>query len=437
MTTERDDNLGAEYSVCGSILIDARCLPDITSHVTEADFFYDTNRAIFRAAVELDKAGEVIDPVTILSKAGNVVSWDYLMDLMQVTGTAANAAVYAEQTRLASMRRSILSLSSDLAARTGPADDPKEVIADAVDALEAIQAQDTRQELATSGDTLTAYYRHRQKVDDGKGGYVPTGFKSLDCLLSGGMVDTGFYIIAARPGMGKTTFALSVADNVAEQSGPVLFVSLEMDEEQLAAKRLARSAGIGYDALMMGRLSDEERVRSAEHSAKLAKLPISFNKKPGATVEDIANMARKVRGLRLVVIDYFGLIHTTGKFKSKYEAATDTSASLKALARKLKLPVLCLAQLNRELSSRQDKRPQLSDLRDTGALEQDADGVVFLHCPSYYSMDRPDPWSPDPMEIIVAKNRHGMTGSCDAAFYRAVGRIRPAKLYGGNKSGYG
>ena len=428
MTTEHDAALDAECSVCGSILLDARCLPEIVSHVTEDDFFYDTNRAIFRAALDLDRAGEVVDPVTILSKVGDVVSRDYLMDLMQVTSTAANAGAYAEQMRLASMRRSIRSLARELSARTGPGDDPKEVIADAVDALEAIQAQDTRQELATSGDTLTAYYRHRQKVDDGKGGFVPTGFKSLDRLLSGGMVDTGFYIIAARPGMGKTTFALSVADNVAERTGPVLFVSLEMDEEQLAAKRLARSASIGYDTLMMGRLSEEERKRSAEYSSNLAKLPISFNKKSGATVEDIANMARKVRGLRMVVIDYFGLIRTTGKFKSKYEAATDTSASLKALARKLKLPVLCLAQLNRELSNRQDKRPQLSDLRDTGALEQDADGVIFLHCPSYYSSERPDPWAPDPMEIIVAKNRHGMTGSCDAAFYRAVGRIVPARI---------
>ena len=144
-------------------------------------------------------------------------------------------------------------------------------------------------------------------------------------------------------------------------------------------------------------------------------------------MDDIANMARKVKGLKLLVVDYFGLIRTEERAKNRYEAMTEVSGQLKALARKLKVPLLCLAQINRENAQRQDKRPQLSDLRDTGALEQDADGVIFLHCNSYYNQERPDPWEPDYMQIILAKNRHASTGTCDAAFYRAVGRIIPAR----------
>lgn len=424
MTT---DALEAESAVCGAILIDARCLPEIMEHVSADDFALEANRVIFSTALELDKAGEPIDPISILSASGGAVSRSYMMDLMQLTSTAANAGMFAQETRKESMRRSIRGLGERMQEQTTIADDPREVIADAQRALEDIEGKDTARELSTSGEALTAYYRHRQEVDSGKGGYVPTGFRSLDRMLGGGLLNTGFYILAARPGMGKTTFALEVADTVAEQTGPVLFVSLEMDEEQLAAKRLARAASIGYDSLMMGMLSAEERERSAKFSAQLAKVPLYSNKKPSATVDDIANLARKVRGLKLLVIDYFGLIRTVGHQRNRYEAMTEVSGQIKALARKIHRPILCLAQINRENTNRQDKRPQLSDLRDTGALEQDADGVIFLHCPNYYNMEKPDPWSPDPMEIILAKNRHASTGVCNAAFYRAVGRIVPAR----------
>nr|DAM27578.1 MAG TPA: DnaB-like replicative helicase [Caudoviricetes sp.] len=422
------DALEAESAVCGSILLDDACLPEVLEHLTEADFVLEANRAIFRAAVELYRREEPVDPVSIRAEARGAVSDAYMMELMQATNTAANAGIYAEETRRASMRRSLVALGQELERRASTLEEtPRELISAAQRELEAIEAQDTARELATSGDTLLAYYRHRERVDAGAGGYVPTGYRSLDRLLGGGLLNSGFYILAARPGMGKTTFGLAVADQVAQQRGPVLFVSLEMDEEQLAAKRLSRAAGISYDALMMGNLGDEERARAAEWSSKVSQIPVYTNRKPRATVDDIANMARKVKGLKLLVVDYFGLIRTEERAKNRYEAMTEVSGQLKALARKLKVPLLCLAQINRENAQRQDKRPQLSDLRDTGALEQDADGVIFLHCNSYYNQERPDPWEPDYMQIILAKNRHASTGTCDAAFYRAVGRIIPAR----------
>lgn len=420
--------LDAESAVCGSILLDARCLPEIMEYITADDFALEANRAIFQAAVELSRQNETIDPVTIRSKAGTAASQEYMLDLMQTTQTAANAGVYAQEARKDSMRRSIRLLADSMETKAAGLDEPRSIIADAQRTIEAIEAQDTAQELATSSDVLAAFYAHRGKIDQGGGAVVPTGFRSLDCLLGGGLLSSGFYLLAARPGMGKTTFGLQVADAVAEQTGPVLFVSLEMDAEQIGAKRLGRIAGISSDSLLMGKPSEEEWNRAAEFSRKLSEAQIFLNKKPQATVDDIAHMARKVRGLRLVVIDYFGLIRPTGKYRSRYESATETSGQLKALARALKVPILCLAQINRENTQRQDKRPQLSDLRDTGALEQDADGVIFLHCPYYYQNGESSPWEPEPMEIILAKNRHASTGKCDAVFYKAVGRIIPERV---------
>jgi replicative DNA helicase len=229
--------------------------------------------------------------------------------------------------------------------------------------------------------------------------------------------------------MGKTTFALAVAENMAEQ-GPVLFVSLEMSNAQIAAKRVARESGLSATTLLMGKPTDVERQRANEAVEKLKKSQMHVNRKTYATVADIASMARKIKGIRCIVIDYFGLIRPETQAKSRYEAYTDISWKLKSLARQLDIPILCLAQLNRENMGRKGNKPALSDLRDTGALEQDADGVLFLHREDYYEdadVKQLDPWEPVPLEIIVAKNRHGGTGVCEAAFYMGAGRIVPIR----------
>lgn len=419
------DAFAAECGVCGSILIDPRCLPEIMDHVTVEDFSLESNRAIFRAAVELEGRGEVVDPVTILHEAGGAVSQDYLRQLMEETPTAANAGVYAAEVRRASMRRALLDLGRTLAEQTGPFADPRAVIAGAQKELERIEAQDTARELATPAEVLLSFQEHREQMDSGTGvSFVPTGFRNLDTLLGGGMLSGGLYLLAARPGMGKTSLALCIADKAAAR-GPVLFVSLEMDPEQLSAKRLARETGIPSDKLLFGGLTSEEYDRVAQGSVSLSKLSLYLNRRPQATVEDIAALARKVKGLQLLVIDYFGLIQPSEKGRSRYESATEISGRLKALARSLKVPILCLAQLNRENMERRDKRPQLSDLRDTGALEQDADGVMLLHRPDYYEAkgDKLDPWEPTPVEVILAKNRHASTGVCHMIFYLATCRV--------------
>ena len=258
-------------------------------------------------------------------------------------------------------------------------------------------------------------------------GFVPTGFRDIDILLGGGMLSSGMYILAARPGMGKTTVALNIADRVAERTGPVVFVSLEMDEEQLMAKRLSRLSGIPGNRLLMDKRTGPEGGRLAEVRSKLSRLPVHISQRPAVTVDDIALLARKVKGVKLLVVDYIGKI-TPGQGaqrKNRIEYMTEISGALKTLARTLRIPVLVLCQLNRQTEGQSDKVPQLSHLRDTGATEQDADGVIFLYREDYYAEKKPSGFDPSPLEIIVAKNRHGSTGKCEMAACLALSKINP------------
>ena len=225
--------------------------------------------------------------------------------------------------------------------------------------------------------------------------------------------------------MGKTTFALQIADNIAKAVGAVLFVSLEMSLEQLQAKRIARLTGIPSDDVLLG---DEEHLdfdKIVSASNILKGLPVYISRRPAATVAQIRHMAKSIPGVQCVVVDYLGKITPADKRASRYEAVTDISGALKTLAVELGVPVLALAQLNRENTGRSDKRPQLSDLRDSGAIEQDADSVIMLHREDYYEMAEASMAANESveLEIIVRKNRHGRIGSCRAGFFPAIGKI--------------
>lgn len=417
----------SEQSVCGAILLDAQCLPVVTSILTAGDFVIEADRAIYEAAVELARCGDPVDPVTIVNRSHGKVSREYAMQLMQLTPTAANVEAHAELTRKESMRRALYALGTSTSERAAGMDEPRELIGDIQRKLERIEAQDTARELATTSEAVMAFYDRLAALEAGGGGFVRTGYRQLDELLGGGLLNSGLYLLAARPGMGKTTVALNILDNI---NGPALFVSLEMDMEQITAKRLSRLCGIPSDRLMTNQLSAEEYGMMAEASKRLSTSQVHVNRKPFATVADIETMARKVKDIRCVIVDYFGLIRPPRKLQKRYDEMTEVSAGLKALARSLKVPVLCLAQLNRENMGRSNKRPQLSDLRDTGALEQDADGVMFLHREDYYEpkQEGDDADQPSMMEIILEKNRHGRTGICGAAFYLSTSKVLSASL---------
>lgn len=422
-------DVSAEQSVIGSILLSPNCLPEVERDLRPNDFRIDADRAIYEAALALERAGDKLDEVTILDQAakmGKPVSREYALQLLEITPTAANVGAYIQIVRENALRNGLMGVSETIRAGVVSRETPQDVLAQGAQMLTDLMTQGNAGRLSSPAEQLAAFYRQRDAIDSGDAkGYVCTGYMALDKLLGGGMINSGLYLLAARPGMGKTTLALNIADRVA-QVDPVLFVSLEMDDEQLTAKRISRETGISSEKLLMQPLNDLEYTQVAAATRKLASLSLYTNKAPAATVGDISALARSIAGLRLVVVDYFGKIAPPADFRrsGRVEYTTENSGALKDLARSLKIPVLALCQLNREVEARQDKRPQLSDLRDTGALEQDADGVIFLYREDYYAEPGTvNPDIPSMMEVNLAKNRHGRVGKCDMAFSLASSRV--------------
>lgn len=419
----------AENAVIGSILIDPTCLRVVSGLLRGEDFGLEVNRLLFEAAVRLERQNKPADAVLIrqeVQRTGGDVSAQYMMELMELTPTAANVEEYAALTRENAQRRglqAILDRSRESLEQHTPVG---EVLSDTEQALEQLQQQGSRTDLITPTAGLERFYEHRFAVEQHRThGFVPTGYRDVDNVLGGGLLSSGMYVLAARPGMGKTTLALNIADRVAKNTGPVLFVSLEMDLEQLEAKRISRECGVPSNRLLMHQLSDLECQKMTHAAEVLNDVPMYLNRNEKATVQDVLTLARKVKNLSLVIIDYLGIITPEEKARasSRYEYVTEISGSIKTMARKLKVPVLVLAQLNRASEARSDHRPQLSDLRDTGAIEQDADGVLFIHRAAYYDGAELDRYAPEPMEIIVAKNRHGPTGECELAFALATSKV--------------
>lgn len=419
----------AEQSVIGAILLSSNCLPEVERDLRPNDFRLDINRAIYEAALALERAGDKVDVVTILDQAakmGRPVSREYAIQLMDLTPTAANVGAYIQIVRENVLRTGLMEASDTIRDGVLGRETPQVVLAQGTQMLTDLMTQGNAGRLSSPADQLAAFYRQRDGIDSGDAkGYVCTGYMALDKLLGGGMINSGLYLLAARPGMGKTTLALNIADRVA-QADPVLFVSLEMDDEQLTAKRISRETGISSEKLLMQPLNDREYAKVAAATRKLSSLALYTNKAPAATVGDISALARSIGGLRLIVVDYFGKIAPPPEFRrsGRVEYTTENSGALKDLARSLKVPVLALCQLNREVEARQDNRPKLSDLRDTGALEQDADGVIFLYREDYYAEPGTvNPDIPSMMEVNLAKNRHGRVGKCDMAFSLASSRV--------------
>ena len=422
--------LEAEQAVVGSIIIDPRCLSVVEELLRPEDMSMEANRSIYEAAIHLHSRGEAVDPVLILKetgKRGKAVEREYLLMLMDTTPTAANVKLYAELTREASLRRGIAALAEEMKTQAGGINDPQTILTEFQTKASDLQQEGTTKGLLTPREQASRFYDHLDLVESGRSTvFVPTGYRDMDSILGGGMLSGGMYILAARPGMGKTTLALNIAERVAKESGPVLFVSLEMDSEQLTAKRVSCETGIPANRLLMQKKTEEEYRKIADALEKQDKVPLYINARASETVSSIEALARKVPGLRLIVIDYLGKISPGDRGRlSRYEYTTEISGDLKTMARRFKLPVLVLCQLNRESEKRMDKRPNLADLRDTGAAEQDADGVIFLYRPAYYG-DQHDknPYAPEETEVIVAKNRHAGTGECQLAMYPASSRFR-------------
>ena len=418
MTT--DSFLTAENSVIGACLVDPALWRVVLDKLHRDDLYSDFNREAYDVARRFDLEGKEPPLATDITDAG--VDRSVLFGCMEVSCTERDLDRSIELVKKEARRRELVTIGRMLADGALDGDEPDTLIAETEKRISALDERDSGQ-LLSGLDIASAFYDFRDQIS---GKIIKTGLQPIDETLGGGMLPGGFYILAARPGCGKTALALQIADNVAK-SGAVLFVTLEMDVSQLQARRLSRRTGIFSTRLLLDeRLSAEEWQQVQAANVELSHLPLYANGKEGCTVLDVRSMARHVKGLSLIVVDYLGLLRPERSRSSRYEEITTISNSLKTLARSLKVPVLCLAQLNRASEQRADKKPGLADLRDSGAIEQDADAVLLMHRPDMYD-DESERGDLVFVSTQIAKNRHAGTASFQLGFSLQTGRFTPVK----------
>ena len=415
METEGDGMTGNESYLAGAILIDAASvLPVIQGLVKPDDFQIEAYRTVFTAAASLAADGEPVDPVSIQARArkqGVDLSNQLLTELMEVVPTCTNAADYAHRVAEDARVRRIKELATQIQEDSVSGAD--ELLATLQREAEDIRGSSYRRGLLSPADTLHRFNDLVVEAGEGRDNFVPSGFPRLDEILGGGFIRSGLYILGARPAMGKSTFAVNLADNI---GGNVLLVSLEMSPEQLTAKRVARLTGIPAGKLLRGAVTDEDWQKIAVANSALSEQGVFINSRYGLTVQQIQLLAQSVPELRAVIIDYLGLIQPATRGGNTYENISAISRELKLLAISLNVPVICLCQLSRSVESREDKRPRLSDLRDSGAIEQDADAVLFLWRDGRNETP-PTDGNPLLAQLDVAKNRHGATGETQFSFW--------------------
>lgn len=429
-----DSRTRNQLAVIGALLIDPdSCLPLIRKELQAEDFSEPLCRAAFCAACGLADSGAVVDAVTIGENAaklsGRADAASALYEMMLTTPTAANVEAYIDLVRQDARRAGLRSIAEMALLAVDTGDDPGEIHAELVRRL-----GETRREVKTksSMDVMGHYADYYTEVAAAPDkAYCRTGFPSLDRVFGGGMFRGGVYIVGARPGMGKTTFAINIAENIARRGKRVLFFSMEMSETQIAAKRLAWQTGYNYTALMNGSISEGNMGNIAQGCQVLADEPFELCDSSALTVDGIAAVVAQHSDVECVIIDYLGLIRADNPQKTKYEAVSDISAALKAFAKASGIPLLVLAQLNRENLKRgnKSKAPQLQDLRDSGAIEQDADCVILLHRPNYYEGQSYDS---EEIELYIPKNRHGICDAVTMMWKGSNGRIseRPSWITG-------
>ena len=417
-------SLEAEQSVLGSMLIDSRCVNDVIGIVRPDDFYLQANRDIYETIYEMFSYSQVIDPVTVLDKMrergvyDEAASTKYIMQLMEITPTAANAKRYAQIVHDKALMRNLSDAASDIV------DTVYEGVGTAQDILEsaekkiyAIRRGNTNDSLEHIGTVLLKVFDRLTELSEAGNDIagLSTGLVDLDKFLNG-LNKSDLMILAARPAMGKTSLALNIALNVAKKypKKTVAFFSLEMSKEQLVTRLLSNESFVDNKKLTSGQLSVEEWTKIGIASSALSQTDIRVDDNPSLTVAEMNAKCRRIDDLALVVIDYLQLMTSAGTKtaanENRQQIVTDISRSLKIMAKELNVPILCLSQLSRANESRQDKRPMMSDLRESGAIEQDADEVLFIYREDYYNKDTE---KQNIAEVIVAKNRHGETGTVE------------------------
>ena len=409
----------AEQAVLGSMLIDARCVPEVIDQLRSDDFYVRQNREIYETIYSMFNYSLTIDPVTVLEhmKQNGVydenTSRGYLLQLMDTTPTAANVVEYIGILKDKTLLRRVAEAAGDLTAliqqgtETGP-----DILEAAEQRIYAIRQGRAARGLIPISNVLIDVYDRLTELAASESAIpgLSTGLTDLDRAISG-LNKSDLILLAARPGMGKTSMALNILLEAGKKSGKnVAFFSLEMSREQLALRLISSECFVDNKKLVTGKLTEEDWEKVAVAADSLNRSRIFIDDDSSVSVADISAKCRRMDNLGLVIIDYLQLMQSAGgrtySGENRQQVVSDISRALKIMAKELDVPVLCLSQLSRANESRSDKRPMLSDLRESGAIEQDADIVMFLYREGYYDKDTPNP---NLAECIIAKNRHGET----------------------------
>ena len=413
----------AEQAVLGSMLIDARCVPEVIDQLRPDDFYVKQNREIYETIYSMFNYSLTIDPLTVLEhmkQSGyyqESVTWNYLLQLMDITPTAANVGEYIDILKDKTLLRRVAEAAGDLTAMIQRGTDTGQDILEAAEQrIYAIRQGRAARGLTPISAVLIDVYDRLGELaaSDSAIPGLSTGLRDLDRAISG-LNKSDLILLAARPGMGKTSMALNILLNAGKKSGKnVAFFSLEMSREQLALRLISSECFVDNKKLVTGKLSEQDWESVAAAADSLNRSTILIDDDSSVTVADINAKCRRVDNLGLVIIDYLQLMQSAGGKsrgnENRQQIVSDISRSLKIMAKELDVPVLCLSQLSRANESRQDKRPMLSDLRESGAIEQDADIVLFLYREGYYNRETENP---NLAECIIAKNRHGETGTVE------------------------
>lgn len=429
-------NIEAEQAVLGAMLIDKEAIAKATEVLSADDFYREAHRVIFSAMLELYNKNEAVDMVTVTeilkrdNKLEDIGGIAYITSLANVVLTAANVKYHAEIVAEKSVLRQLVRVSTEIAAMGYEANEDVGTLLDTAESrILEISNRKKKNDFTAINDILMDSVQSIESLLQNKGGLtgLPAGFADLDKLTSG-LHPSDFIILAARPSMGKTALALNIVQNVALRAHKVIggeprsvaFFSLEMSKEQLVNRMLCAEAGIDSQRLRVGEMHDEDWTHLWDACDTMSRAKIYIDDTAGITAMDMRSRARRLKaehGLDLIVVDYLQLMQGSGKRNNsgdRQQEVSEISRSLKALARELDVPVLALSQLSRSVESRQVKRPMLSDLRESGSLEQDADIVAFLYREDYYNPETENKHT----ELIIAKHRNGPVDTVNLFFQK-------------------
>jgi len=427
-------NIDAEQSVLGAILLEREAVYKAMKLVRPEDFYREDHRLIYEAMLSLNESGNPVDLITVseqlrqqgnLEKAGGVA---YIASLAEMAPVAANVEYYARIVEEKSLLRTLIQLSTRIAGMGyEEREEPEKLIAEAERMIMELGSRRVTGAFFSIKDILLDTLTHIEYLCNNRGSVtgVPTSFSDLDKICHG-LQPSDLVILAGRPSMGKTSLGMCIGYSAAlKHNIPTAIFSLEMSKEQLVQRILCAEAKIDQQRLRSGSLDEEDWQALHEVAGKLAKTPIYIDDTPAVTTRQIRAKARQLqmeKGLGLIIIDYLQLMQGTRRAENRQQEIADISRSLKGLAKELNVPVLALAQLSRAVEQRQDKRPIMSDLRESGALEQDADLVMFIYRDEYY---HPDSEKKGIAEIIISKHRNGPVGTVELGFLKELTKFVP------------